>query len=585
MVKLPRGWKLEKQAALSEPISLTILLKQPRMDDLKSRLEEISDPAHPEYGHHFSREQLEAYRAADLDAVQSVYAWLEKSGFENMTVSNSSISFTDTVFYVEDLFNTTVGHYSFDNSATRLRAESYSIPESLSGYIDFIHPLTHFMPPTYLRLEPHPLPPLPPPPPPPDNPIDVPIPPDPSAVHSRQSPQPCPSGLVTPSCLKTLYNLTTPPPPPLFSPSPVHLGITGFLDQYINAEDVSTFLSKHAPDLHAANYSFSVILVNNGTNPQTPLSTAGLEASLDMQYAMALGYPSHVTYYSVGGRGAKLDAEGKPIDAARSDNEPYLEFLEYLLALPDTERPQVLSISYADDEQSVPYPYAVRVCDLFAQLTARGTTVLVASGDGGVMGTGQNGCYSNDGLKTEEFIPTFPASCPYVTAVGATGEQRPFQGMSFSAGGFSNYFEAPGWQKTAIEGYIQALTGNHVGLYNNSGRAVPDLSAVGTGFVIEWRGEETGVLGTSASTPVVAAVMARINEARLRAGRNSTGWLNPAIYLSPVRQVWEDVVGGTSQGCMFGTEIETGFEALAGYDCVTGVGTIGDFDSLLALLG
>lgn len=57
------------------------------------------------------------------------------------------------------------------------------------------------------------------------------------------------------------------------------------------------------------------------------------------------------------------------------------------------------------------------VCNLIAQIGMRGVTVFESSGDNGVGA----GCRSNAngniyGKKT--FEPTFPASCPYVTAVG-----------------------------------------------------------------------------------------------------------------------------------------------------------------------
>jgi tripeptidyl-peptidase-1 len=87
-------------------------------------------------------------------------------------------------------------------------------------------------------------------------------------------------------------------------------------------------------------------------------------------------------------------------------NEPYLDWLNFTLA--QTSIPQVLTTSYGDDEQTVPYDYAVSVCNLFAQLGARGSSVLFSSGDSGV---GGGGCTTNDGKSTVQFLPSFPASC------------------------------------------------------------------------------------------------------------------------------------------------------------------------------
>jgi tripeptidyl-peptidase-1 len=78
--------------------------------------------------------------------------------------------------------------------------------------------------------------------------------------------------------------------------------------------------------------------------------------------------------------------------------------------LAKTDLPTVVSTSFADDEETVPKDYAVRVCNDFMTLGARGVSLLFASGDGGVGNPGK--CYTNDGKHTPAFLPTFPAGCP-----------------------------------------------------------------------------------------------------------------------------------------------------------------------------
>ena len=55
----------------------------------------------------------------------------------------------------------------------------------------------------------------------------------------------------------------------------------------------------------------------------------------------------------------------------RDTNEPYLDLVDYFLGSDTKDLPSVLSHSYGDDEQSVPYGYAVRVCRGYAALGAR----------------------------------------------------------------------------------------------------------------------------------------------------------------------------------------------------------------------
>ena len=86
-----------------------------------------------------------------------------------------------------------------------------------------------------------------------------------------------------------------------------------------------------------------------------------------------------------------------------------------------------------------------------------------------------------------QFQPSFPASCkpspllvyctfgwlpadarslgPFVTAVGATTGANPEIAVSFSAGGFSNYFAQPSYQTEAVTAYIESLNGTYDGLY------------------------------------------------------------------------------------------------------------------------
>lgn len=102
--------------------------------------------------------------------------------------------------------------------------------------------------------------------------------------------------------------------------------------------------------------------------------------------------------------------------------------------------PQTFTTSYGDDEQTVPFDYATQVCNLFAQLGARGASIMFSSGDDGV---GAGDCRNNDGTRTVRFQPNFPASCPFVTTVGGTIRVNPEVAVSFSGGGFSNYFARP----------------------------------------------------------------------------------------------------------------------------------------------
>ena len=66
-------------------------------------------------------------------------------------------------------------------------------------------------------------------------------------------------------------------------------------------------------------------------------------------------------------------------------------------------------------------------------------------------------------------------------------------------------------------------------------RAVPDLSAYDDEIAIVKSGEDTTLAGTSAAAPMVAGMLASINDALLAAGHKTTlGFVNPLLYANEV---------------------------------------------------
>jgi len=200
---------------------------------------------------------------------------------------------------------------------------------------------------------------------------------------------------------------------------------------------------------------------------------------------------------------------------------------------------------------------------------------MFASGDYGV---GPGDCLTNDGKNTTRFQPAFPASCPFVTAVGATTGVNPEHAASFSGGGFSNYFATPSYQANATAAYLSAFGTTYTGLYNKTGRGYPDVSAQGQSFQVVIGGQTSSVTGTSASTPTFAAVISLLNDYRIANGKSPLGFLNPLLYSKGTSGL-NDITIGSNPGCS-----TIGFPAGMGWDPVTGLGTP-DFVKLQAIMG
>jgi tripeptidyl-peptidase I len=94
------------------------------------------------------------------------------------------------------------------------------------------------------------------------------------------------------------------------------------------------------------------------------------------------------------------------------------------------------------------------------------------SGDGGP----GDGCQTNDGKNTTRFQPQFPTTCPWVTAVGGTA-LLPEQAWVQSGGGFTDVFTRPAYQSQQVGKYLDTVGSRFKGLYNSTGRGVPDVAA------------------------------------------------------------------------------------------------------------
>ncbi|KAH6604567.1 tripeptidyl-peptidase 1 precursor [Trichoderma cornu-damae] len=352
--------------------------------------------------------------------------------------------------------------------------------------------------------------------------------------------------------------------------SPSFVGSKPKAAQY---DELNRFLRTFAPS--SANATFSVESVSGGENPQGTNVPAS-EANMDIQYAVAMAHDAPVRFYATGGENHDLIPDLDMVDKENEYLEPYLEFASHLLNLDDDQLPKVVSISYGANEQLFPKPYAQQVCDMFGQLGTRGVSVVVASGD---QGPGIS-CRSNDGTERPKLMPSFPATCPYVTSVGATRGIGPEVAADFSSGGFSDYFARPEWQDEAVGNYLRLHGDEWKGYYSLDGRGFPDVAAQGANYRFLNHGKDDVTSGTSFSSPVFAALIALLNDHRSKSGLPPLGFLNPWIY-GIGNHAFTDITESRSAGCVGYSRSglpspvipNAGWSAVPGWDPVTGWGT------------
>lgn len=217
------------------------------------------------------------------------------------------------------------------------------------------------------------------------------------------------------------------------------------------------------------------------------------------------------------------------------------------MAADDTSKQLSVSWGWGDDETSID--------PILEEMAVQGQTMFVATGD-------------NGSASVADYV--WPADDPYVVAVGGTnltttgpgGAWKSETGWSGSAGGPSkNNVPIPFYQTPGI---INASNGASKALRN-----YPDISAAATNMYSCYDGGcSTGNGGTSYAAPQWAGLTALINEEAAEHHQAAAGFEDPALYAigassKEYGESLHDITSGNNGG----------FNAVKGYDLVTGWGT------------
>mmetsp|Transcript_171621 Transcript_171621/g.550080 ORF Transcript_171621/g.550080 Transcript_171621/m.550080 type:complete len:819 (+) Transcript_171621:70-2526(+) len=392
----------------------------------------------------------------------------------------------------------------------------------------------------------------------------------------------------TPAMLSKFYGI--PMGEPVRNPRNI-ISVAEFGGQYYNPKDLEAFFKLMGVRSWDGEGRTQPQLIG----PDKPVagSVFGGEAQLDLQYIMALAPNVSTWFWSV------------PGTELATTQEPFLDWLMQVADTDDDKVPLVHSVSYGDDSTTMPAWFKNRVNQEFMKLALRGISILIAAGDDGASGARVR----LDPTACQQSNPEFPAESPWVTAVGGTQLARAGTpvcqystdtvivscqderevvcssskgGGVTTGGGFSNDFERP-WYQSGMNGVVAKYLRQSDSpvpdvdkwFYNTSGRAYPDISGISSNYLV-WMGDHLEpTSGTSASTPLLAAMITRLNEDRLQQGMPPLGFINPLLYRLAERhpEVFNDVVIGDNR-CSVKACCETGFGAARGWDAATGHGSL-----------
>ncbi len=212
---------------------------------------------------------------------------------------------------------------------------------------------------------------------------------------------------------------------------------------------------------------------------------------------------------------------------------------------------------------------------ILKNMAAQGQSYFQSSGDGDAY----------TGAQPLDSGITVPADSPYATIVGGTtltnGSGGAWNSETVwnynnvsgfanwgSGGGISTYYPIPYWQ-------------TNVSMAANSGsttfRNIPDVALTADNIFVSYNnGDDTGTyyfMGTSCAAPLWAGFCALVNQQSVAASGTTVGFLNPALYTIASGTNYSACFHDITTGNNIGTNTAGLFNAVAGYDLCTGLGT------------
>ncbi len=329
-----------------------------------------------------------------------------------------------------------------------------------------------------------------------------------------------------------------------------------------------------AQDLVAFDAAYSIpdppsfkVLAPLGTVPFDPTNSDmvnwAFETTLDVEWAHAMA------------PGANIVLLTSPVSQTEGVQglPQFLALEQYAL---NNKLGKIISQSWAATENTLFTPAGEKLIGEFEEFyrgaVLDGVTVLASAGDSGS---------ANEDVNFNDYaFPTvnFPASSPYVTAVGGTSLYADTSGNYLNetvwnnqagagGGGVSQYFPEPLYQRS-LNAYQPLFAGK---------RGIPDVAynadpataiLIYESFLPSCPGCYFFVGGTSEGSPQWAGIVADANQL---AGR-SLGFLNPSLYalgaLNATNRYFHDVVVGNNS-----FDGVPGYNAAPGWDPTTGWGT------------
>ena len=550
------------EAAESLPlpqITIHFKLSASQQSELNRLLEQQQDPSSSQYHRWLTPDEYGSRFGVSQEDLNKVVSWLQASGFTNVQVNRSrtAVSMSGTAALVRSVLGASIHRYQVGGKAHYANSSDPLLPGALAGIVSAIRGLNDFHPRPHLLR---------------NRVAGGPNPRFTSAISGKHFL--APNDFATIYDVQALYNSG-------FTGRGQKIVIPGQSD--ITLSDIQAFRSASA--LATNNPQ----IITTGPDPGVQSGDES-ESDLDVEWAGAIAPDATIIFVTA------TDV-----------------FTSVYYAIDNNLAP-VLSITYGNCEAQFGSSEVSAAEAAFQQANAEGMTVIAASGDTGAADCDDGSGATPPKTASQGLAVDYPSSSAYVTAMGGT-EFNENGGNYWSAtnnssnGSALSYIPEKVWNTTPTDGTLGASGGGRSVLFgkptwqealnvpNDGARDTPDLAFAASpdtdaylicsgGDCVNGFRDASSYLdvvgGTSAATPVFAAVLALLNQ---KFG-TSQGNINPSLYrlANSSSNAFHDIQAGNNQvPCQAGTPDcpnggYIGYFAGPGYDLATGLGSVDAFN-------
>ncbi len=478
----------------------------------------------------------------DLEQVQN---WLQRNGFQidEIAAGRQSLTFSGTAAQVERTFQTTMRNYRIGGQKHLANAGDPMIPAALASVVDGVAALHNvFSTPQHHAIKVKP------------------------EYTSGSAHYLSPGDFATIYDVSSLYNQA-------YDGAGQSIAIVGRSD--ISMSDVRSFRSTFG--LPAKD----PVVIVNGSDPGSAVADDVDEAMLDTEWSGAVARAATVDYVT---------------SASTQVSDGVFLSAQYIV---NHNTAPIMSVSYGLCEAYLGASANSFFNSLWQQAAVEGITVLVSSGDSGAAGCdASSASKGNQGRAVNGLCST-----PYSTCVGGTqfndaANPSLYWSTTTGSNGVSalGYIPENAWNESGSQGLWSTGGGVSIvypkpswqagpGVPPDGKRDVPDVALTAAGhdsYLVGVWGALYGISGTSAASPSFAGIMALVEQkAAARLGN-----VNPGLYSLATAQrssggaaVFHDVTSGSNT-----VPGVAGFNAVAGYDQATGLGSV-DAEKLVSAWG